>query len=302
MPELPIDRAGIYDIPLARYIADPCPAPSLSGSIANVLLMLSPRHAWEQHPRLNPEYASRQGNHLDLGTVAHRELLGKGEEIVVIDCAEYRKQQHKDERDAAYAAGKTPIKAPDYEEVCRMVEAARAQLAAHEIGDVLLQEGWAEQTLVWREHGVWCRACIDWMLSGGATLYNYKTTTCAHPDVWTRRAYQLGYDLSAAFHAQGIAALTGASDIVHRWVVQERKPPYALSVIELSPAAITMAERKVGEALSLWRKCLEAGVWPAYPPQVLFITPPGYAAMEWERRELEGHYEVYHQLIEGYAR
>ena len=44
--------AGIHDIPPREYHADPCPAPSLSRSIAKLLVERSPAHAYAAHPRL----------------------------------------------------------------------------------------------------------------------------------------------------------------------------------------------------------------------------------------------------------
>ena len=45
-----IGKAGIYTLSAEAYHADPCPEPSLSASIANVLLQRSPAHARIQHP------------------------------------------------------------------------------------------------------------------------------------------------------------------------------------------------------------------------------------------------------------
>ncbi|WP_242401117.1 hypothetical protein [Acetobacter okinawensis] len=50
-----ITTPGIYDLPEAQYHADPCPTPSLSNSVARILLDESPMHAHFSHPRLNPE-------------------------------------------------------------------------------------------------------------------------------------------------------------------------------------------------------------------------------------------------------
>src|SRR5262245_50563917 len=82
VPMTMIDGPGIYDIPLAEYLADPCPAPSLSASIAHILLSQSPRHAWEAHPRLNPHYEPEEAEAFDLGTAAHAYLL-EGAEVFV---------------------------------------------------------------------------------------------------------------------------------------------------------------------------------------------------------------------------
>jgi hypothetical protein len=44
-------------ISAADYFSDKLsPVPSLNSSIAKLLITRSPKHAWMQHPRLNPNY------------------------------------------------------------------------------------------------------------------------------------------------------------------------------------------------------------------------------------------------------
>ena len=43
-------RTGIFTIPAADYHADPCEVPSLSASIASLLVNRSPFHAWSAIP------------------------------------------------------------------------------------------------------------------------------------------------------------------------------------------------------------------------------------------------------------
>ena len=47
------------DISAEAYHADPAPEPSLSSSVAKILVNLSPAHARIAHPRLNPDYRPR---------------------------------------------------------------------------------------------------------------------------------------------------------------------------------------------------------------------------------------------------
>jgi hypothetical protein len=68
------------------YHADPAPAPSLSSSIAKTILHQTPRHAWFEHPRLNPNFEPKDDSKFDLGSVAHELLLGKGAGFVSAYC------------------------------------------------------------------------------------------------------------------------------------------------------------------------------------------------------------------------
>src|SRR5689334_5544259 len=129
-----ITHPGIYRIPLNEYIADPAPEPSLNAGTAHRILEESPRHAWEQHPRLNPNYSNEQSSRLDLGTIAHALLLEHDDSrVVVIDADDWRTKTAKEERDVARALGKLPILKALYEEAKDMVSVARREIAASEL-------------------------------------------------------------------------------------------------------------------------------------------------------------------------
>ena len=70
----------------ADYHADVgSPVPSLSSSIANVLISRSPLHAWMAHPRLNPDWRPEPWNkRLDFGTFAHKLLLEGNEDAIAV--------------------------------------------------------------------------------------------------------------------------------------------------------------------------------------------------------------------------
>src|SRR5262245_29477228 len=119
---------GIHAISPAQYHADPCPAPSLSSSIAKMLCLESAAHAQYAHPRLNPAGAGDDADErFDIGTAAHALLLEGTTAIAVIDAKDYRTNAAKDARDAAYAAGLTPLLKARWTDVQAMVAAARAQ-------------------------------------------------------------------------------------------------------------------------------------------------------------------------------
>ena len=53
---------GIHVWSHEEYLSDPCPEPSLSRSIADILMAQSPLHAWCAHPRLGNKSEPRLGN------------------------------------------------------------------------------------------------------------------------------------------------------------------------------------------------------------------------------------------------
>lgn len=282
--------AGVHDLSIDAYLADPCPTPSLTRSIAHVLLTRSPAHAWFAHPRLNPDWEREHKTAFDLGATAHALMLGDERNFAIIDATDWRKAENKEARDKAYKDGKIPLLIQQWEQVSAMVKNGQAQLSQHKHASAAFKLGKPEQTIIWQEEGLWFRARLDWVphtvSDEGTIFYDYKTAgASAHPNAWRRALYDHGYDIQAALYLRGIAAVFDLSDARFRFVVQEIQPPFALSVIELTPAALGMAQRKIDEAIRLWSWCLECDEWPGYPPFVMHIDPPVYVEQNWLEHE-----------------
>lgn len=285
-----IDRPGMFDLPEDAYHADPCVLPSLSSSIGKKLIGETPRHAWAAHPRLNPNFQREEKAAYDLGKAAHKLMLGKGADLVVVDFPDYRKKVAKDQRDAAYAAGHIPLLADQMRDVEAMVDAGRAQLKDHEDASQAFMNGKPEVTLIWQEGPIWCRAMLDWMPNEGRRFYDYKSTgQSANPDTYGRTMFNLGYDFQKAFYRRGIRKVLGIADPVFEFVVQENTDPFALSVIGLPPAATDDADTDVQQAIDLWKSCMEHDLWPGYPRRTCYVDPPGYImAQRLDREAREG--------------
>lgn len=276
---------GIHQIGEAEYHADPCPQPSLSSSIARLLLNQSPRHAWTAHPRLNKNHEPEERGIFDIGSAAHRVVLGKGADLAIIEADSFRTKAAQEARDKARAEGKIPMLTDQFEAVVAMHQAGRAQLSAHEEASGAFTNGQAEVTLVWREGDIWCRCRLDWLPADRVFFDDYKTTTDASPDAVVRTVFGNGYDVQAAFYRRGIRKILAVPDPRFRFVVQEKAAPYALTVAALTPAALDMADRKVDTALALWSQCLKANQWPGYPGRTVYVEPPAWHERQWLERE-----------------
>lgn len=273
---------GIHTIPAEDYHRDPCPEPSLSASIAALMCNRSPRHAWTQHPRLNPEYAPKAKPAFDVGTVAH-ELLLRGQDICeVIDAPDRRKKETQAACMAARESGRVPLLAHEYDAVCALVERAREQFAQRNDDPPMLTDGTPEATIVWDEHGVTCRARLDWLRDDSAAIDDIKTTAgSAAPDDWARRRlFDIGADVQVAFYERGIERLTGRRP-EFRFAVVETTPPHALSVVSLAPSALELARDKVQVAIETWRACLASGDWPGYPDGIAYAEAPAWHLEQW---------------------
>ena len=280
-------RPGVYDLPAERYHSDPCEQPSLSASIARLMCARSPRHAWWAHPRLNPDFKHVDEQKFDVGTAAH-ELLLKGETIChVVEADSWRTAVAKEVRAKAREEGLVPLLTHQWAEVEAMIAAVRPQLAEYGAVPSLLTDGKPEQTLIWKEDGVTCRAMLDWLRDDRAAIDDLKTTSgSARPHDWTRRMYDFGADIQVAFYLRGLKALTG-EDAEFRFVVVECAPPYAVSVVSLAPSALELAREKVTWAIATWRQCLETGRWPSYATEVAHVDAPPWEVERW----IDAHYE-----------
>jgi hypothetical protein len=117
--------AGVHDIPPAEYHADPAPSPSLSRSIAKLLVERSPAHAWAAHPRLGrrADAAGDSSDELDLGSAVHELFLRGSDAVAIIPFATYQSVQAKGLRDEARKSGLIPLKTAKYQAAIRVIEA-----------------------------------------------------------------------------------------------------------------------------------------------------------------------------------
>lgn len=261
--------------------------PRFSKSIGHLLLTKSPRHAWAAHPKLNPDWKPSAEGKFDVGTAAHALLLeGDDTRIVVVEAENWTTKAAKQDREDARAEGFTPLLRHQYDDARSMVAAARAQIDL--VDPTLFTEGKPERTLAFTLAGVACKCRCDWLDDSLTRIVDYKTTGgSAAPEVWTtNRLYDIGADLQAVLYMQGLDVAAGL-DALPRFVfvVQETADPYALSVVELGPDVIALAEAKLEYALATWKRCLASGVWPAYPTQVVRAKLPPWQESRWYDRE-----------------
>jgi hypothetical protein len=282
---------GVTDETAAEYHADTkARRAALSSSIAQTLLAESPRHAWAQHPRLNPDHVRTEDAKFDVGNVAHAAIL-EGIDVVEYtdEWTEWRTNDAKAWREDVRARGRIPLLAAQYQAVGEMVAAVFTQLSQHRADPPLFADGRAEAALRWFDTGVECRGLLDWLRTDLRAIDDLKTTSrSANPYAYARNLYQHGGDVQAAFYIRGVQR---AFDVerapVFRWVVVETTPPYALSVITPAPDVLAVANDKIDTALRLWAELLELETeWPAYPLDVVRAELPPWEETRWlEKRE-----------------
>lgn len=296
-----IKAPGIhFNVPEDEYHRDVCPEPSLSASLAKILINRSPLHAWMAHPRLNKNWEPQDPDaRLDFGSVAHKLLLGRGRDYVVIAADDWRTKAAREQREEAHAAGKIAVLPKHLNQAGAMVAAARDQLKLIDDCFDAFTMGDAEAVLTWQDglidgtDPIWMRGMIDWLPprreNGYWVCYDFKSTDIEiSPSNAGAFLSNQEYEIQAASYERGLETLTGdaAGLVVLRFVIQEKTPPYLLQVVELSPAALMIGRKKLSYAIHLFRRCLDSGDWPGFPATIIRADFPPWSENRWLAREM----------------
>ncbi|RCV51184.1 PD-(D/E)XK nuclease-like domain-containing protein [Marinitenerispora sediminis] len=282
-----ITEPGVYDLPEDVYHADPVPGGSLSSTGARRLLPPSCPALFKyerEHPK--PKRA------FDLGRAAHKEVLGEGGHVAVVDAPDYKTKGAREQRDAIYAAGGTPLLPHEYEQV----QAMAAALRAHPLAGRLFQpgNGRAEQSLFWQDSysGVACRARLDWLVDPvegrRRVVVDYKTCASAAPDKLSRAVYEFGYHQQAAWYLDGLVALGVDDAPAFAFVCQEKQPPYLVTVMQPDHVAMQIGRHLNQQARTVYARCVETGYWPGYSDEIEQIPLPGWVERQYENEGMLG--------------
>ncbi len=261
----------ITDMPENVYHADPVPGGSLSSTVARKLLAPHcPAEAkWAaEHPPIRKR-------EFDVGHVTHRLLLGKGDDVEVIDAANYQTKAAREQRDAVYDRGDVPVLPQEFDAAQAMAAAVRQH---PRFVDLFPAEGAAEQSLFWVDGatGVWCRARPDWLY---ANVTDLKTTTDVTFDAVSKSIFNFGYHQQAEFYHRGAVALDMIDpDAVCQLVFVCKAAPHLVTAWEISPESMAIAAELNDQAMEVWRDCRASGVWPGYTEDINLIGVPSWAA------------------------
>lgn len=279
-------QPGIYNLSHEEYHADLVPGGSLSSTGARKLTPPDGSPARFKYDLGRPDNRRT----FDLGQLAHNQLTGAGPEVVVLDDDNFRKQKTRDDRDDAYANGQIPVLPQDMDVVYDMMRA----LEAHEWAAALFERGTglAEPSLFWESDGVWKRSRPDFVsfrrhpTTHQLMIPEYKTAPSAEKHKFTKHAYDLGYHQQAAWicdAAKGTNIVPADEDPMLLFVVQEKKAPYIVNVIEATPDALMWGRLLNAEAVDLYKRCRKSGRWPGYSDGIERMAPtPAYLAKAYE--------------------
>ncbi len=271
---------GVHQLTDEQYFAPGLARATLSASGAKVLLKPGgPARFHHQRQSGNVEIKRE----FDIGHAVHTLVLGSGPKLIRITGTgasgpdAWQNNYDKAKVARARKVGAVPLRPSDYATAHAMADAVRA----HPLAGKLFIAGKPEQTLIWRDPatGVLCRLKTDWLRATG--MVDLKTTDDASPDALSRSAYNFGYYVQDAFYRRGFRALFPNVEPWFALVAVEKSPPYLVHVVQLKERATSYGDRKVSEALEIYRDCTASGVWPGYPTdEITDIDLPGWVRTE----------------------
>ena len=274
-----INQPGVYDMPAEEYHADPVEGGSLSSSGARKLLPPScpARFVYER------EHGGERRPEFDIGTAAHKVVLGVGPELARIEAKDWRTNKAQDQRDEAYERGAVPLLAADHDHVHGMAAALRRD----ETACALLNpdHGRPEQAIFWQdaETEVWRRALVDWLPTvsyGPPSVVDYKTTASADLASIRSSVRRYGYHQQAAWYLNAVESIGYPDDTAFKFIFQEKAPPYLITVVELDNAALRVGDARNRRAIEIYRDCTAVDIWPGHAMDIEVISLPAWAERE----------------------
>jgi hypothetical protein len=290
MKDLPI---GLHEgISHDEYHFDPCARPSLSSSIAGIIVEKSPLHAWWAHPRLGGTPGS-SSQATERGSILHKLLLGRGQEIVTVAARDWRTDKAKAQREAIRADDKIPVLEDAMKEYERVAGIMRQRIADH---GILFKRENTEVTIVWESEGVLCRGRFDHWTPEMFVIDDLKTCETAEPLRVGTSMVTYGADIQRAAYVDALETIfpeaVGRASM--RFIYAEVEAPWDVVVVDPPGTMRELGERKWKRAKERWGKCLAAGTseehWPGYSRVPIRPEAPAWAIakdMESELNNME---------------
>ena len=211
---------------------------------------------------------------LIFGSACHKMFLEPqtfGEEYAIAPVCDRRTKEGKAVWEAFMEEneGKT-ILSQDDKQVMEDMETAlcRCSLAT----SLIYEDGESEVPLFWMDPdtGEKCKVKLDRLINGEdgrKYIVDYKTTLNASTEKFNKAMFNLGYALQAAMYSEGTQI---ALNLDYRpgfiFVAQEKKAPYSLNIIQVSPEVMEYGTTLFHSLLNKLHACKELDEWPGYLP------------------------------------
>lgn len=224
---------------------------------------------------------------LAFGSAAHKMLLEPksfGYEYAIAPNVDRRTKVGKEAWDEflTESSGKTIISLDEYDQILDMA----TEVQIHPVASELLH-GKKEIPFFWTDPdtGIECKIKCDVLVErdGAVTVVDYKTAANAETNAFNSKIFQYGYHLQAGMYTEGVMRAMGLTERPgFTFIVQEKKPPYSVNVIEVPEEVIQYGVDVFREYIGILRDCEQTGYFYGYTgpfnePNEAFL--PGYLQM-----------------------
>src|SRR5699024_8322337 len=200
----------------------------------------------------------------DVGTLAHALILEGSLDPLVIEVPfdTYHKNEAKEMRDAAYAAGLVPLKTPELDSILGPVEAMRDAVMSHSIAAELFTDHDPEVSIFWEQDDVPMKARIDALHQSKGIAVDLNTIRSARPNDVRKQSSDLGYYIQQRHSLNGLKEVTGFEPDWY-FVTVGKEAPHPVSVHKMSPDALEQAQARIEYAIARYKQAQEHG-WTGY--------------------------------------
>lgn len=131
-----------------------------------------------------------------------------------------------------------------------------------------------------------CKIKCDRVVKYNRRLYvvDYKTCKSADTNRFNNDIWKLGYYFQTGMYVEGIKISKKLKKMPgFIFVAQEKEPPYAVNVIEVSEDVIKIGVAKFHELLEKYHECQIVDIWPGYCGDIPNETQlPGWYSLDGE--------------------
>jgi hypothetical protein len=213
---------------------------------------------------------------MDIGTIAHKLLLGSERAVVCAEDAEgeiVRNPKHKRYQDflATCPPGALIVKAHELKAAGIMAGMVRKHDDAAEILDAAVKE----QSLTWEMGGL-CFKTRGVDFAGGKGWGELKTTRSSSPRRFMSQAWGMHYHVQLATYRQALRANFGDPGQAY-WIAVENAYPHPVTVLRVGDDILAAGDAVLATWLETLRNCIASDHWPAYAQGIVDAVPPDWA-------------------------
>lgn len=271
----PIDKPGIYEIPLDDYHGQCCVGPSVSSSGLRKIFdpNSSPAHFWDESS-LNPDHVEvQQSEAMILGRAAHHAILEEPDfdKFFIQRPATYEDDKGNEKPWNSNANvckawlkkqatnGLTVLTEPQVEKIIGMKRA----ILAHDHAPSLLR-GHIELSFIWQddETGIWLKSRPDAVPAYDATGTDLKCVSSVSDQFISNALRDRGYVQQAALVGEAFKQLLGVDLETFAFIFVEQDRPHCVRMESVAAEDYDRGWHGNRAALRLIRKCLDTGHWP----------------------------------------